>query len=59
MSTKVVLALETIAIEVKMAMEAVGAPSEVKTEMEEAHLQPPVPVAVAPNESDERDVDNT
>ena len=42
-----------------MDVEAVGTPAEAKTETEEAHLQPPVPVAVAPNASDERDVDNT
>ena len=49
MSTKVVLAIETIAIEGKMAMEAVGAPTESKTDMAGAHLPPPVPVAVAPS----------
>ena len=51
--------METITIEAKMDMEAVGAPSEAKTEMAEAHFQPPVPVAVEPSESEERDVDNT
>ena len=51
--------METIAIEAKMAMEAVGEPAEAKTEMVGAHFLPPVPVAVAPSETDERDVDNT
>ena len=59
LSTKVVLALETIATEANMDMEAVGAPSEVKTEMVGAHFQPPDPAAVEPSESEERDVDNT
>ena len=56
---KVVLAMETISIEAKMAMEAVGSPMKAKTEMKGAHFLPLVPVAVAPSESEERDVDNT
>ena len=40
-------------------MEAVGTLVEVKTDMVGAHFLPPVPVAVAPSEVEERDVDNT
>ena len=56
---KLVLAMETIAIEAKMDMEAVGAPAEAKREIVGAHFLPPVPVAVAPSEAEEMDVDNT
>ena len=41
-----------------MAMEAVGATVEAKTEMAGAHFPPLVPVAVAPSEAYKRDVDN-
>ena len=40
-------------------MEAVGAPADSKTEMAAAHFPPPVPVAGAPSEEEERDIDNT
>ena len=50
MSINVVLLMETISIEDMMAIEAVGAPAEAKTEMAGAHFLPPVPVAVAPIE---------
>ena len=56
LSIKVVLTMETIAIEYKMAMEEVGASAEAKTDMEGAHYPPPVPIAVAPSEAKERDV---
>ena len=59
LSMKVVLAMKTIAIEAKMAMEAVGAPAEAKTYMSGAHFSPPVPVAVEPSEAEERYFDNT
>ena len=39
-------------------MGAVGEPVDTKTETAGAHFLPPVPVAVAPSESEERDVDN-
>ena len=58
-SIKVVLAKETIQIEAKMDMEAVGAPAEANTEMLGYHFPPPVPVVVVPSEAEERDVDNT
>ena len=48
----------TIEIEANMVMEAVGAPKEAKTDMERAHFPPPVPVAVAPSEAEEKDVEN-
>ena len=51
--------MDTIAIEDKMAMKAVGAPAEAKTEMAGAHLPPPVPVSVAPSKAEERYVNNT
>ena len=51
--------METIAIEGNMDMEAVGTPAEAKTDMTGAHFSRPVPVAVAPSESEDRDVDNT
>ena len=47
---KVVLIMETIAIDAKMAMETAGVPAEAKTEMSGAHFPPPVPVSVAPSE---------
>ena len=50
LSMKLVMAIDTIAIEAKMYMEAVGAPAEAKTEMAGAHFPPPVPVTVAPSE---------
>ena len=50
MSMKVVLIMETIEIDAKMDMEAVGAPAEAKTDIEGAHFPPPVPVSVAPSE---------
>ena len=56
---KVVLEMETIAIEANMDMEEVGAPVEAKTEMSGAHFPPSVPVAVSPSEAEERYVDNT
>ena len=59
LSMKVVLAMETIAIEANMAMETVGAPAKANTDMTGAHFPPPVPVAVAPSEAEETDVDNT
>ena len=59
LSIKVVMEMDTIEIETKMAMEAVGAPVEAKIEMAGAHFPPPVPVEVAPSEAEERDVDNT
>ena len=51
--------METIEIEANMAMEAVGAPAEAKTEMAGSHFPPLVPVSVAPSEAEERNVDNT
>ena len=42
-----------------MAMEAVGAPAEAKTDMTGAHFSPPVPVEVEPIEAEERNVENT
>ena len=51
--------MEAITIEAKMSMEAVGAPAEAKAEIAGAHFPPPVPVAVAPSEAEERGVDNT
>ena len=42
-----------------MDVEAVGAPAEAKTEMAGSHFPPPVPVAVAPSEVEERGVVNT
>ena len=56
---KVVLAMENVAIESKMAMEAVIATAEVKTYVAGSHFLPPDPVAVAHSEAEERDVDNT
>ena len=53
---KVVLSMETIAIEANMYMEAVEAPMEAKIEMAGAHFPPLVPIAVAPSEAKERDV---
>ena len=50
--------METTAIESKMDMEAVGAPAEAKTDIAGAHFPPPVTVAVAPSEAEDRDVDN-
>ena len=50
LSMKLVLEMETIAIESNMDTEAVGAPAEAKTYMAGSHLPPPVPVAVAPSE---------
>ena len=41
-----------------MAMEAVGATLEAKTDMAGAHFPPPVPVTMAPSEAEERDADN-
>ena len=58
LSMKVTLTMKNIAIEAKMDMDAVGAPEEAKTDMEGAHFPPPVPVAVAPSEEEERDVKN-
>ena len=43
--------METTSIEANMAMEAVGAPAESKTEMAGAHFPPLVPVAVSPSEA--------
>ena len=49
---KVLLAMETIAIEDKIDMEAVGTPAEVKTYMAGSHPPPPVSIAVAPSEAE-------
>ena len=51
--------MQTIEIEARISMEAVGAPVEAKTDMSGAHFPPPVPVAVAPRNSEESDVENT
>ena len=48
---KLVLEMETIAIEAKMDMEAVSAPAEAKTEMAGSHFPPLVPVAVSLSEA--------
>ena len=42
-----------------MDMKAVGAPAEANIEMTGVHLPPPVPVALAPSEVEEKDVENT
>ena len=52
LSMKVVLAMETIAIEANMDMEAVVAPAEANTEMAGAHLPPLFPVAVEPSDAE-------
>ena len=49
---KVVLTMETIAIEDTIAMEAVGAPAEAKTDMTGAHFPLPVPVALSHSEEE-------
>ena len=59
MSTKVLPAMENIAIEAKMAMEAVNVPAEAKKEMTGSHFTPLVSLSVAPSEAEERDVENT
>ena len=40
-------------------MEVVGEPAEKKTHMAGTHFPPPVPVVMAPSESEERDAYNT
>ena len=56
---KVVLKMETISIESKMSMEAVGAPANTKTEMAVSHFPPPVPALVELSEAEEMDAKNT
>ena len=51
-SMKVVLAMETIVIESKMAMEAVGAPADAKKEMAGANFLSIVLVAVSHSEEE-------
>ena len=49
---KALLVMDTISIEAKMAVEAVGAPAEANTEMTGDNVPPLVPVAVAPSEAE-------
>ena len=58
LSMKVLLEMDTIAIEAKISTEVVGAHAEAKTDMSGAHFPPPLTVVVSPSEAEERDVDN-